>query len=453
MFNPRAFSVALAVSVVPIAPALGEYNPVTGRFLQRDPIASGLPIHYDPLWSNGQPPHVGPSIFDARQQYGDGMNLYQYVGTNPVNRDDSLGLSWDDFDDAIGGLYQDRLMAYGYTRDALGHAKRGAFLAQLYAHMAFAWDDVVWDRDEAILFDLITGPFFSTICFVEGTTVFTSDGPEPIECLALGQEVTSRRDPERFSGESDKVSPEGDGNTLVRLRYRHADGSVTTMEVVRPTRFVASFETKSGRLLPVVLPELGLAGNVEVLAVEPFREHISHVVPVVTGRFVTDSAEVVNLYLEGYEHPIGVTPKHPMFSADRNTWVASSELQIGERLVTLRGVAVVAVLDRSPIRARVYNLEVSRYHTYFVGDGGVWAHNPCAGVRASGGGVGARDATKGSKWPAVFARGKAYYARFHSLATQAARAAGHAASEIADGWVKVLDDVGDVVEFTKDFPQ
>ena len=36
---------------------------------------------------------------------------------------------------------------------------------------------------------------------------------------------------------------------------------------------------------------------------------------------------------------------------------------------------VVARVEPRERRVAVYNLEVSRYHTYFVGDRGVWVHN------------------------------------------------------------------------------
>src|SRR5690606_5809188 len=38
-------------------------------------------------------------------------------------------------------------------------------------------------------------------------------------------------------------------------------------------------------------------------------------------------------------------------------------------------------------RTTVYNVEVEDFHTYFVGEGGVWVHNACGGPQ--GGGKGA----------------------------------------------------------------
>ena len=36
--------------------------------------------------------------FDMQGLYGDGGNLYEYLGSNPWTRGDVLGLSWDPFD-------------------------------------------------------------------------------------------------------------------------------------------------------------------------------------------------------------------------------------------------------------------------------------------------------------------------------------------------------------------
>lgn len=84
-----------------------------------------------------------------------------------------------------------------------------------------------------------------------------------------------------------------------------------------------------------------------------------------------------------------MTPNHRVYSVDRGTWVEAGELRAGERLGSAKqdgnadergdgpGVLVVARVEPREGRVAVYNLEVSRYHTYFVGEPGVWAHNEC----------------------------------------------------------------------------
>jgi hypothetical protein len=33
--------------------------------------------------------------FSMEEMYGDGLNVYEYLGSNPWNRTDRIGLSWD----------------------------------------------------------------------------------------------------------------------------------------------------------------------------------------------------------------------------------------------------------------------------------------------------------------------------------------------------------------------
>jgi len=67
------------------------YSPALGRFLQRDPNETGIPI-ITALLMNGQSMSILMSGFDARGFFGDGMNLYLFAGANPVNGTDPSGL-------------------------------------------------------------------------------------------------------------------------------------------------------------------------------------------------------------------------------------------------------------------------------------------------------------------------------------------------------------------------
>jgi hypothetical protein len=80
--------------------AVGLYNnkarwlhPNLGRFLQRDMNETALLVQAG-MAMNGRTGGwaSGPSAFDPQGHYGDGMNLYQYVGSNPANRRDPRGL-------------------------------------------------------------------------------------------------------------------------------------------------------------------------------------------------------------------------------------------------------------------------------------------------------------------------------------------------------------------------
>jgi len=86
-----AVLVGLAAIAMITADASAMYHGGMGRFLQRDPGAGGA----NRIGAGG--PAVGGG-FIPRDQYADGMNLYQYVGGNPVNRLDYSGLKWGSSD-------------------------------------------------------------------------------------------------------------------------------------------------------------------------------------------------------------------------------------------------------------------------------------------------------------------------------------------------------------------
>src|SRR5690606_14590305 len=72
------------------------YSPALGRFFQRDPNATAQTLLASS--STGSGFAAVALAFSMEQMHGDGMNLYEYLGSNPWNRSDPLGLSWDPFD-------------------------------------------------------------------------------------------------------------------------------------------------------------------------------------------------------------------------------------------------------------------------------------------------------------------------------------------------------------------
>jgi hypothetical protein len=71
-----------------------------GRFMQADPNASGLALQSSILFHG-----VATSTFEAtvsvQTRLGDGLNLFGYLGSNPLTRYDPMGLSWDPFNDMV----------------------------------------------------------------------------------------------------------------------------------------------------------------------------------------------------------------------------------------------------------------------------------------------------------------------------------------------------------------
>jgi hypothetical protein len=80
----------IVVLIISTIPSFANYNPKTGRFMQRDPLGTGPLIVHD----NDGPHILGLSPEEkiaGLNQYIDGMNLYEYVKSNTIILTDPLG--------------------------------------------------------------------------------------------------------------------------------------------------------------------------------------------------------------------------------------------------------------------------------------------------------------------------------------------------------------------------
>jgi hypothetical protein len=73
------------------------------------------------------------------------------------------------------------------------------------------------------------------------------------------------------------------------------------------------------------------------------------------------------------------TPEHP-FAVVGKGWVAADKLSRGDRVRDAKGqpIALVDVQRTQSAKTAVYNLEVERTHTYFVGGDALLVHNTCS---------------------------------------------------------------------------
>jgi len=76
------------------------------------------------------------------------------------------------------------------------------------------------------------------------------------------------------------------------------------------------------------------------------------------------------------------TPNHP-FWVSREGWTALQNLRPGNALELSNGAtATVLSAHNTGHTATVYNMEVDGFHTYYVGEAGVWVHNADCGARS-----------------------------------------------------------------------
>jgi hypothetical protein len=114
------------------------------------------------------------------------------------------------------------------------------------------------------------------------------------------------------------------------------------------------------------------AGDAVLSALEGSGETV---VERVAATFVTPDAALVDVRLSDGED-VHATPGHRFWTYDRG-WVEAERLVRGEHLGSAAlGDLWVEAVEPLPARATVYNFEVERSHTYFVGAGQAWVHNP-----------------------------------------------------------------------------
>ena len=100
-------------------------------------------------------------------------------------------------------------------------------------------------------------------------------------------------------------------------------------------------------------------------------------VKTVTETYINETDELIHICVNG--ETLSATPTHP-FYVDKLGWTLARSLRAGDILVLSNGELVTVewvqheILE-SPIK--VYNFEVEDFHTYFVGENGIFVHNGC----------------------------------------------------------------------------
>lgn len=212
-------------------------------------------------------------------------------------------------------------------------------------------------------------------CFVSGTVVHLPHGLGQIDKLRIGERVLTYLPSERLDEISDKEYVDSSGLRHLSLSFVRADGSSVQIELLRNLDWIGDYFARVGNTVRLDMPEMGVDGLTEVLAIEPCPSLEDGNGCLITGKFKHTSGEVYDLSLEGESEPIGVTGSHPFWSVDRNAWVSAVDLRIGETLKSLEGTTVVESFEKRTYNESVYNLEVDADHCYRVGQRGLLVHN------------------------------------------------------------------------------
>ena len=200
----------------------------------------------------------------------------------------------------------------------------------------------------------------------------------PIQDMRPGMRIVGRN-PNRLETES-TIDPTPEGWRLLSVRMLKQDGSYFEAELLRPLSWIRQHRAKPGATIQLNMPEMYVVGAAEVLSISDCPPIDPGEGPVVLSTFKNISDNVLNIYVEGEETPIGVTAGHPIWSEDRQAFIHSEKLTVGEKLRSTVGrtVRITTIEPRAGPEA-VYNLEVAGEHVYSVTDSGLLVHNtgPC----------------------------------------------------------------------------
>ena len=261
-------------------------------------------------------------------------NLYAYCNNNPVNKSDPTGMisSWGKVAIGVGIIAAAALLTV-----ATGGAAAGTIVAAVHCVAAGALEGAV-------------------IGAVTGAVTGAAEG-------AIASRITNGN----WSGAVDAA-----WNGMATGFMTGAITGAITGALTSPYCFVAGTTvlTASGA---VAIETIHAGDYVWAWDEETGQTELREVLET----YVNETDELIHVHVGGEE--IITTPGHP-FYAPRKGWTKATDLRAGDILVFVNGEYVVVEqiqheLLEAPIP--VYNLNVDRFHTYFVSDLGILVHNSC----------------------------------------------------------------------------
>ena len=358
------------------------YNPQFGRFMQQDPNATAMNLLSAASY-NGRGMAALVAAFDMGNRYGDGANLYEYLGSNPWRRFDPMGLSWDPFD-MVDQFVLDSAMERAALMEQMGKGAAAASYVGLIvvSMLPFPITGIAADIGASMLEGnvppelVVAGKIVGAVAL--GAVVYKIGKAIGHGLVIAGNYVmkhgirgTLKNGANALGGLMGRA-----GRWVERKRevgFFKGCGCFAAATVVW---------TVSG-LVPIEQVQPGdqvLAFN-EITGCSELR--------VVLEKIVTPGAALLDLevrHSEGRIETIRTTDEHPFWvvgEAERayveakplGRWRRADQLHPGDFLLTLVGSAVVLRVSYTQDRQAVHNFTVEGLHTYRIGENGIAVHN------------------------------------------------------------------------------
>jgi hypothetical protein len=270
------------------------------------------------------------------------LNLYAYGYQNPVKYSDPNGkwveTAWDVFNIGLG------------VASFVDNVRQGNYGAAALDAVGVVADTV------AAVAPIVPGGVGTAIKAARAADA----GVDALKTIDRGADLAKGL--ERTADASKAASKAGDarsGYTGVTTCSFAPDTLVMTRDGLRPISTL-----KAGEYVLARDDQSGLQGWKRVL-IAYSSLHNDAVVVTLTNR---DTGEIETIL---------TTAEHPFYVEQRG-WLRADALAQADRLMTvLGGWLEVSAVTLSQSEQVAYNLEVEEFHTYFVGESGVWVHNAC----------------------------------------------------------------------------
>jgi hypothetical protein len=317
--------------------------------------------------------------FSMEDRFGDGANLYQYIGSNPWTGSDPMGLfagAYARWESGGGGSNDPFRMVDEFIAEDM--ASKAAFLGQVgQGAKAAAYVGLM-------IVSMLPMPVTSIAADL-GLEALEADGEIP-PSLVAARKIMGVASLGRLAFTLGKFAVKGvmiaaqyirkHGMRLLRGAIEWGSGYGLAKKAVqylaRKMKGCGCFSRET-----LVWTTLGLMpiGDVQVGALVLTLDPQTRAVEAreVTAVIVTPSTPLLIVTLVGGE-PIETTDEHPFYVEGRG-WTRADRLTPGDAVRTLSGVGVVEAISFESSSTTVHNLTVDGNPSYLVGDDGVWVHN------------------------------------------------------------------------------
>jgi hypothetical protein len=367
--------------LIPFAHTLSQnrnrtYHPFMGRFLQMDPNQTALAM-LSVAAMHGRGFGSLALAFDLGGLHGDGLNLYQYLGSNPWNRSDPLGLSYDPFAE-VEAIIDEIVGHRAGVLSALGQEMAATALvaARIMSMLPIPMAGIAGDLALYALGDQSAGATVAAIALgvVPGGKLLGKAGQALFKSIGgLGSAAWGTAKALAAKGGS-FLRKQGHG-LVERARSFLNSARKTVLRVAGCGCFTASTVVWTAQgALPISEIQVGQP----IYAAAEAGQAWEYAEANVGTTIFVGTASLVKLTVrheDGSVEVISTTDEHPFHAVHTEEWTRADALVIGDLLSTMTGAAELLAVQYGSEQVPVYNLSIPGSPTYYVGTHGVWVHN------------------------------------------------------------------------------